>query len=59
MKCPECGEKAVCLEVRTLVIGIRRRRYVCDNKHRFSTHEQYAQKDLRTTDEKLPVRQTK
>jgi transcriptional regulator NrdR family protein len=38
MKCPECGLVAVVIETRK-ASSFKRRRYECDNLHRFTTHE--------------------
>lgn len=39
MKCPFCKAWATVLETRTRSDGVMRRRYVCANIHRFTTHE--------------------
>lgn len=39
MKCPRCDAWAEVLETRVRVDGVRRRRYVCANLHRFTTLE--------------------
>lgn len=39
MKCPFCKTWTTVLETRTRSDGVMRRRYVCANMHRFTTHE--------------------
>ena len=37
VQCPTCGANTRTLEVRTSTGGLKRRRYECQNKHRFTT----------------------
>lgn len=39
MKCPRCDREGQVLDSRVRPDGVRRRRYVCVNQHRFSTLE--------------------
>ena len=39
MKCPVCGTYTEVIDSRLRGDNIRRRRYVCANEHRFTTHE--------------------
>lgn len=45
VRCPECSELSIVLKTHTRVDGVKRRRRVCANGHRFTTYQKTGKRE--------------